>query len=217
MIRTIFFDFDDTLGDREKYAYDCYKDVLKQSCDIQDPTEFEAVLQQIMLWDQSGDVNKEYVKQNLADRFGIVLPIEDFNAYWETHLWQYTVPFADAAETLDYLKEKYQISVITNGDPVGQRKKILTSGLSSYFDMDKITVSGDYPFKKPDPRVFYAACEKMDTKPEEAVYVGDIFARDVLGAYRAGLTPVWICHHHNRKCSLDIRVIHKISDLKDIY
>ena len=78
-------------------------------------------------------------------------------------------------------------------------------------------MSGDYPFRKPDPRLFYAACEKLDVLPQESVYVGDIYGRDVLGAHRAGMTPVWIWNWGERKCGTDILIIHKISDLLDYY
>ena len=44
-MKAVFFDFDDTLGNREIYAYRCYKDILKAHCHIEDPIEFEAVLQ----------------------------------------------------------------------------------------------------------------------------------------------------------------------------
>ena len=62
-MKAVFFDFDDTLGNREIYAYRCYKDILKQHCHIEDPIEFEAVLQQVMIFDQHGDVNKAYVAE----------------------------------------------------------------------------------------------------------------------------------------------------------
>ena len=34
MIKTIFFDFDDTLGNRELYACNAYHDILKENTDL---------------------------------------------------------------------------------------------------------------------------------------------------------------------------------------
>ena len=53
-IKAVFFDFDDTLGDREYYAYECAKTILKKSTDIKDPIVFESILQDWMLWDEKG-------------------------------------------------------------------------------------------------------------------------------------------------------------------
>lgn len=215
MTEAVFFDFDDTLGNREVYAYDCYKDILKENTNLTDPVEFEAVLQEVMIWDQKGDVNKKYVKDKLAEVFDIHLPYEDFNVYWDSVLWKYCVPLDGAEKTLEYLSKKYRIGLITNGPSDGQRNKLMKSGLSRFFDTDKIIVSGDYGVHKPDPRLFLKACEKLNVKPEESVYVGDIFARDVLGAYRAGMKPVWIWNG-NRKCGADVTIIHRIEELCDI-
>ena len=62
MIKAILFDFDYTLGDREKYAYECYKTILSKHTDTSDPVAFEAVLQDCMIWDQQGDVKINSVK-----------------------------------------------------------------------------------------------------------------------------------------------------------
>ena len=109
------------------------------------------------------------------------------------------------------------LGIITNGPSDGQRKKLERSGLGRFFTEDRITVSGDYPFKKPDPRLFQEGCRKLGVRPEEAVYVGDLFYRDVLGSANAGMTPVWIWNWGERKCGTDILIIHKISDLLDYF
>lgn len=215
MIRAVFFDFDDTLGNREIYAYRCYRDILKERTDIADPVEFEAVLQHVMIWDQHGDVNKSYVADMLKKTYGIDVAEEDFNTYWDSVLWKYAVPFEGAADTLAYLQKKYMLGVITNGPSEGQRKKLEQSGLMRFFDPEHIIVSGDYGIKKPDPRLFLAACRKLDVKPEESVFVGDIFARDVLGACRAGMKPVWIWKE-DRCCTADVTRISRIEELKNI-
>jgi putative hydrolase of the HAD superfamily len=170
-----------------------------------------------MLWDEKGNIDKTHVKNMLKETYGIELPYEDLNAYWDQILWEHCVPYSDSEKTLEILSKRYKLGLITNGPSVGQRNKLRNSGLSRFFDPEQIVVSGDYPFRKPDPRLFYAACEKLDVLPQESVYVGDIYGRDVLGAHRAGMTPVWIWNWGERKCGTDILIIHKISDLLDYY
>lgn len=212
-IRAIFFDLDDTIGHREASAYDCYARIIRDNSSIDDPFEFEAVVQDCMLWDEKGNINKDHIKDMLKKTYGIELPYEDLNVYWDQILWEHYVPYDDAAYTLEQLSGKYMLALLSNGPSDGQRNKLRQCGLDKYFDPERIIVSGDYGIKKPDPRIFIIACEKLGVKPEEAVYVGDIYARDVLGAHRAGLTPVWIWNWGERKCGTDTIVIHKISDL----
>ena len=213
-IKAIFFDFDDTIGHREGYAYDCYRRIITECAPhLTDPFELEAVVQDCMLWDEKGNIDKTHVKTMLKQTYGIELPCEDLNTYWDSILWQHCVPYKDSEETLEALSKKYKLGLITNGPSDGQRNKLRHSGLERFFDPEQIVVSGDYPFKKPDPRLFLAGCEKLGVKPEESVYVGDIYGRDILGAHRAGLTPVWIWNWGERKCGTDILIIHQISDL----
>ena len=215
-IKAVFFDFDDTLADREYYAYQCFKELLSSKVDIQDPIEFEAILQDCMLWDEQGNVNKQHILNGLAEKYDIRIGIDEFNEYWAGNLWKYCVPFEDAGKTLAYLSKHYHIGIITNGPSEGQRKKIMRSGLGKYFKPEDITVSGDYSFRKPDVRIFRIACDKAGVLPEEAVFVGDIFTNDVIGSYRAGMHPVWIWTHGRRCMDSNVTCIQKISDLMKI-
>lgn len=217
MIKAIFFDFDDTLGNREIYAYDCYRAILKENTDIKDPVELEAVVQDCMLWDEKGNIHKSHVQEMLRKTWGIDLPYADFDSYWDTRLWEFAVPMEETREVLTELKKKYQIGIITNGPSDGQRRKLMQSGLADLFEADHIIVSGDWPFAKPDPRLFRKACECIGVRPEEAVHVGDIYAKDILGAYRAGLTPVWIWTQGDRKNESGILTIRSLRELLKYY
>ncbi|GAB2610425.1 hypothetical protein Aab01nite_24670 [Paractinoplanes abujensis] len=43
---------------------------------------------------------------------------------------------------------------------------------------------------KPDPRIYLAACEKLDVSPSECLYVGDGGSHELTGAAAVGMTPV---------------------------
>ena len=148
----------------------------------------------------------------MAGETGIVLPYEDFKTYWNDHLWEYTVPFEHAEETLQILQKEYRLGIITNGPSEGQRKKLEKSGLAGYFQKEHVIVSGDYPYHKPDHRLFEEAAQRLSVSVDECVFVGDIFTNDVYGAMKAGMKAVWIWNG-NRRCSLDIPLIHDIAEL----
>jgi len=44
--------------------------------------------------------------------------------------------------------------------------------------------------EKPDPRIFQLALAQAQARPAQAIFVGDIYAIDVLGAERAGIRPL---------------------------
>ncbi len=81
----------------------------------------------------------------------------------------------------------YRLAIISNWD--GTLVDILRpSGLSGYFDavLDSDVVGS----RKPEARMFEIACAACGVRPEEAVHVGDSPGADVLGALKAGITPV---------------------------
>jgi putative hydrolase of the HAD superfamily len=55
--------------------------------------------------------------------------------------------------------------------------------------------SGEVGVSKPNPGIFYAAMERLGATAEESLYVGDNYWADVVGAKRAGLTPVLFDPH----------------------
>ena len=217
MIRAILFDFDDTLGNREVYAYRCYQSLVLPYVESEDPYLRETILQDCMLYDQRGNTNKEYVRKRIEKEYGLSLPYQDMNDTWERNLWKYAVLFEDALETLEYLKPKYQLGIITNGNRIGQKKKIENSGLMRFFDSSQIIVSEDVGFRKPDPEIFLLMCERFRVRPEECVFVGDTYSTDILGAIRAGMTPVWMKQQRNRPNESGVIEISEISDLEKYY
>ena len=44
--------------------------------------------------------------------------------------------------------------------------------------------------KKPDPRIYAAACRKLNVEPADCLYVGDGSDLELTGALKAGMTPV---------------------------
>ena len=81
----------------------------------------------------------------------------------------------------------YKMAVISNREKPYQ-PEIEALGLSPYFVFSM--AGGEVNAWKPDPEIFIHACGLADVTPQEAVYVGDNYFADVVGARRAGLQPV---------------------------
>jgi putative hydrolase of the HAD superfamily len=94
-----------------------------------------------------------------------------------SHAW-----VAPALESLQ--KTGYRMSVVSNSD--GRVKSQLEAvGLAEYFE--HIFDSGIVGIEKPDPAFFQHALLELNLAPDAAVYCGDIFHVDVVGANRAGI------------------------------
>lgn len=106
--------------------------------------------------------------------------------------------YDDTFATLESLKGKYQLLLLTNGSPDLQNTKLtITPELVPYFD--QIVISGNFGRGKPDPSLYEFALAKLSLKKEEAIMVGDNLMTDILGANRAGIRSVWINRHHKEK------------------
>jgi len=101
-------------------------------------------------------------------------------------LWNTAEPDAEAALRL-VRGAGLGAAVISNSN--GSVRAILNSlGLGAYLDF--VLDSSEVGVEKPDVRIFRLALERAGLGPEEAVYVGDLYSVDVLGARGAGLAAV---------------------------
>ena len=116
-------------------------------------------------------------------------------ALWEAHERDHMWTRTDAATPIALerlLDEGYRLGVVSNAD--GRMPGLIERvGLADYFEF--VVDSHDVGAEKPDPRIFRAALDRLATdgdapRPEECLYVGDLYAVDVVGARGAGLRPL---------------------------
>jgi HAD superfamily hydrolase (TIGR01509 family) len=102
------------------------------------------------------------------------------------HLWCRTMP--GTAESLDRLRAAgFRLAVVSNSD--GRVEEALAAaGIRDRFDV--ILDSALVGVEKPDPAIFRAALTALGVAPEEALYVGDLYEVDVVGARAAGIEAV---------------------------
>ena len=89
-----------------------------------------------------------------------------------------------AAPTLKRLQHKLRLAVISNAD--GRIDGVLErAGLRQFFEI--LVDSGLVGYEKPDVRIFQEALQRMSARPEQSLYVGDVYAIDYCGARNAGM------------------------------
>jgi HAD superfamily hydrolase (TIGR01549 family) len=106
----------------------------------------------------------------------------------ERHLWG-SVPESTRTALARLKGGGFLLGVVSNSE--GRVEEALeAAGLREYFDV--VVDSGVLGIEKPDPRIFQAALQALRVAPEEALYVGDLYEIDVLGAQSAGIEAVLI-------------------------
>lgn len=114
---------------------------------------------------------------------------EVFEAYEQT--WPRSVAiYEETLPTLDALRGRTKIVMISNGLNQYQWPKIDRFDLRPYFD--RIVISEEAGVVKPEAAIFGAAIEGFDIAPEAAIHVGDSYSADVVGAWAAGWLAAWI-------------------------
>lgn len=118
---------------------------------------------------------------------------------WETGYWQRveagTAPLPGAVELLDRLHARFALGLVTNAATVGERTLRCEHFPELLARFDAVVVCGENGLPlKPDPAGFLRALTALRVAPSEALFVGDNWATDILGARAAGIQPVWLRH-----------------------
>jgi putative hydrolase of the HAD superfamily len=101
-------------------------------------------------------------------------------------LWTAIEPEAEAALALARAAG-LRVAVVSNSN--GTIRAILERlGLTRHLDF--VIDSSEVGVEKPDPRIFQIALERAGVGTAEAVYVGDLYSVDVIGARAAGLRAI---------------------------
>jgi putative hydrolase of the HAD superfamily len=91
--------------------------------------------------------------------------------------------------TIRQLQREYRLAVVTDGQSAYALAELNAVGLSQYFD--PILVSGDFGYRKPDPRLFRNALTAMKMDASEVLFVGNDMYRDIHGSQKLGMKTVF--------------------------
>jgi putative hydrolase of the HAD superfamily len=232
MIKAVFFDYYNTLVD-----YDPPREVTEARVlgELGIEVEPEAMLRPLMVADDF--LSKEHSRLSLGKRskeeimalygryHGIILKeagleaspqlIGELLKKWLETDYKMAL-YDDVAPALDELEKRGLIlGLISNVDrDIDAVYEEL--GLPGWLKL-KVT-SQDVGFNKPRPEIFQAALEQAKVSPEEAIYVGDQYEIDVLGANGVGMRGILIDRHgffEDRGAAIRIRSFAEIKEHLD--
>jgi 2-haloalkanoic acid dehalogenase type II len=114
---------------------------------------------------------------------------EKVTEHWWDHAGLEAYP--DVLETLETLRSMgVKTGIVTNGFRYDYERILEMLDLAGYFD---VVVGADTcGVSKPDGRIFLHAVDELGVEPGEAVFVGNEYKYDYVGARGAGLKPLLI-------------------------
>lgn len=222
LVTDIFFDLDHTLWDFERNSALTFKKIFTDHEIDLDLEIFlaEYVPANLAFWKlyREGKIEKEDLRyRRLKTVFDAVRyqvkdeVIHSLSHSYIEHLSNYDHLLPDTREVLEYLRPKYRLHIITNGFEEVQTKKLMNSGIATYFD--QVINSEMAGVKKPDPWIFHLALERTGIKPHQAIMVGDNLEADILGARAVGIHTIHL-NVHNDPLHEYGSIIHELREIK---
>jgi putative hydrolase of the HAD superfamily len=111
-------------------------------------------------------------------------------------------PYPQVQETLDQLRSHYHMAVVSDAQSAYAVPELRAVGLLHYFN--PIIVSGDYGYRKPDPRLFQKALDALQVRPEQALFFGNDLFHDIFGAQQVGMKAIFISNNQGYTSSQTI-------------
>ena len=111
------------------------------------------------------------------------------------------------------LRDRYRLGVISNnfGNTKGWCDEYNLSPL-----LDMVVDSTVVGVSKPEAGIFHAALTGISTLPEEAIYVGDTYSDDVVGAKGVGMWTAWLVGEEDKVCP-DVSIVDvQLTDLREL-
>ncbi len=219
-IKAISFDADRTLWDYEKSMRKSLEETLKELkrldpksaslLDIENMIKIrEKVSHELEKTTDLKEIRHESFRRALehAGRPNRILA-QHLNHIYFKHRALSVDAYDDVFETLEALKKKYLLGIVSNGNT-----KPTICGLKGMFSF--IILSDDCGIQKPDPKIFLMALEKAGCEKQEFLHIGDSLEDDIAGAIKAGTRNIWL-NRNKVKNTTEINPDHEISTLSEL-
>lgn len=143
---------------------------------------------------------KDIFAQLVRER-GFIPASSDITWFWDAYvelqrqIWRL---YPDARNALKAAKARgLHVGVVTDADRYLATELFPVLALEG--TVDAITTAEDAGYVKPHPALFRLALAKARAAPNEAVFVGDSFERDIVGARAAGIHKVVLVDRHGAR------------------
>ena len=196
--KNLFFDLDDTLWAFSLNARDTFEEMYhKYDYDrfFRSFQHFYTLYQHrnVELWEEYG---RGQVSKEELNRQRFLYPLEAVGAGDAALAEAFSDDFFSviptksrlmphAYEVLEYLAEKYNLYILSNGFRELQSCKMRSAGVDGYFK--KVILSEDLGVLKPWPAIFNFALSATQSELRESLMIGDSWEADITGAHGVGM------------------------------
>ncbi len=132
----------------------------------------------------------------------------ELNLLYLKHRFESVELYSDVLTTLDKLKNKFSIGLLSNGNGYPEK-----SGLRGYFEY--VIFSQDVKCEKPQKEIFLETCKRANCLPSELMHIGDSLKTDVAGANGVGAVSIWL-NRESTSNSTGINPDFEINSLNEI-
>jgi putative hydrolase of the HAD superfamily len=206
--RAIVFDLDDTLYPERRFAVSGYRSVAEAI--ERDLHVSRRVVFRSMVWSFRRG-RRAHAFQDLASRFALPeSAVPSWIECYRTHDPQLRLG-PGVRRTLEGLRGRWRVGVLTNGLPRVQAAKVRALGLDRLVDV--VTYADEFG-GKPSPGAFREVLLRLGADPRTTVFAGDDPLRDIEGARLAGMKTVLVTRRPDRAPALTAdAVVRAVSDV----
>ncbi|WP_027138473.1 YjjG family noncanonical pyrimidine nucleotidase [Gaetbulibacter saemankumensis] len=221
-ITDVFFDLDHTLWDFDRNSALAFQKIFRLSkiqVDIDLFLEhYKAINLEYWKLYRNEKIDKESLRLGrLNDAFKALdyhiepTVVKQLSQDYIAYLTDNNYLYDNTIEILEYLSERYQLHILSNGFHEVQHKKLVKSNIHHYFKT--VTNGESVGIKKPNPEIFHYALRQANTTVNKSVMIGDGYEADILGAKSIGMEVVYF-DEFNQATDTEIRTIRHLIELK---
>ena len=208
MLKTVFFDIDDTLLDFHAAEERALRKTL-ETLGLDPTPETCALYSRINAgqWKllEAGSATRAQIITRRFDilfaELGVLADSFETQKLYESLLAQGHDLMPGAIEVLTALRGRYGLYIVSNGSAAVQDSRIALSGLAEYFE--DIFISERIGYDKPRAEFFEVCFSRIPGfSRESAVIVGDSLTSDIRGGINAGIRTCWYNSRGNARDGL---------------
>ncbi|ACL68787.1 HAD family hydrolase [Halothermothrix orenii] len=207
MIKAIIFDIDDTLISHtsaiKKGSKNFYDKFIAEKgftlSEFQDiwKEEHDKYMEQYLKKEITFQEQKILRLKGVFSRFGENISSAEAKEFFNYYLSAYENNWTLFSDVCLELLNDYLLGIISDGDSDQQRKKLKNKSIIDFFDT--VVISGDLGISKPDKRIFKKCLNDLDINSYEALYIGDNYKKDFIGAINSVLYAGLIDRNADKK------------------